>query len=217
MLTMPIFISYFQDKQSLIKVYNEFQNDFIVGFTELGVYPHINQINGKKVIAYFSSSQILSDLKKLKDLGITWVALDIEKGYAPQEDTNNPLTAVKTVYQTLKANGMNLILTMTNLDNLQTWISKCVKYTDIFVTQGQGFQVYGSDIYAKQVKPLISLIRQSNPNVKIISQVSLLKGDLKNCMDSFSKIASYVDGVTLFYAPTSDQLPLIEAFYKFVK
>jgi hypothetical protein len=217
MLKMPVFLSYFEDKQGLIEVYNKFSNDFIVGFTELKSYEYISKIKGEKVIAYFSSSQIFSDLQKLKNLGIKWVAFDIEKGYTPQSDLNDTLNSVKSVYQNLKSNGMNLILTMTNLDNLLNQISKCVKYADIFVTQGQNFQKYGPDVYAKQIKSLITLIKQSNPNIKVVSQLSLLKGDLQNCMDSFNKIRSYTDGITLFYAHTSDQLSLIEAFYNFIK
>jgi len=216
-ITMPIFLNYEQDKQGLIDIYNQFNNDFIVGFTELRTYDYIKKINGEKVITYFNASKIIEEIDKLKANNIKWVAYDLEKGYSPSNEINDPINTVKNLYSKLKANNMNLILTIANIDNVLNVIKASVKYADMFILQTQYLQQYGSDTYAKQTKELIKIIKQSNPNIKVITQVSLIKGDLQNCKDSFSKVADYADGVTLFFKPNKDELNKVKEFYKWLE
>jgi hypothetical protein len=216
-IRMPVFLRYEENKTRLVQIYNQFNNDYIVGFTGFETQSYINQINGNKVIAFFNASQIIENINTLKSNNMNWVAYDLESSYSPQNEVDNPVSTVINLYNTLKSNNINLILTITNLgSNTLSVINQTVLYTDIFVLQTQFAQTDGPNNYGNITNTYITMIKQHNPNVKVIVQVSLIKGDLQNCKDSFSRVASKADGVTLFYPPQATSLNDVEAFWNWV-
>lgn len=220
-MILPIVRSGFNDFNSLINVYNSFDNDFVVAFSGIPILKHANKVNGEKIVSYFSATEIINNIKNLKENNISWVIYDLEKGYTPSEEVNDPITNIKKVSNVLHSNNMKLVLNIANIPNLKNVVKEGVKYADMYVIQGQYFQDTsiggGPDIYAKKVIGLAKIIRDSNPNIPIIAQVSTLKGDLQNCKDSFSKVADYVDGVTLFFGTSKSELTNIKEFYTWVE
>lgn len=111
-----------------------------------------------------------------------------------------------------------MFLTITNIDNLTDTIKATVNYADYFVVQGQYFQDVsiggGPDLYAEKVLGLVNEIR-SVSSIPIIAQVSLIKGDLQNCKESYTKVMDYVDGIVLFYGYDTS-ISDIDNFYKYV-
>ncbi|GIU72284.1 MAG: hypothetical protein KatS3mg003_1763 [Candidatus Nitrosocaldaceae archaeon] len=219
-IILPLVRGGFQDIKDLITTYNSFDNDFVVAFPGPSMLKYTRHVNGEKIVSYFSAANIIKDIDALKDSNIEWVAYDLEGGLSPQYEVNDPINSVKRVADVLHSNNMKLVLTIVNVPNFYYVVKEAVKYADMYITQGQRFQdpsIGGSpDLYAKKVIGLIDIIKKSNPNIIIIAQVSLLKGDLENCKQSFANVADYVDGVTLFYGTSKSELPKIKEFYSWI-
>ncbi|MEM2856251.1 MAG: hypothetical protein QW416_04030 [Candidatus Nitrosocaldaceae archaeon] len=220
-MILPIVRSGFNDFNSLINVYNLFDNDFVIAFSGIPILKHANKVNGEKIVSYFSATEIINNIENLKNNNISWVAYDLEKGYSPSNEVNAPIDNIKKVADVLHMNNMKLVLNIANIPDLKNVVKEGVKYADMYIMQGQYFQDTsiggGPDVYAKKVIELAKIIRNSNPNVLIIAQVSTLKGDLQNCKESFSKVADYVDGVTLFFGTSKSELTNIKEFYTWIE
>ncbi|MEM4275127.1 MAG: DUF1565 domain-containing protein [Candidatus Nitrosocaldaceae archaeon] len=186
----------------LIAIFNNYRHDYVVGFSGLNTLNEINQINtGIKVINYFNASQIIQEIPNLRANGISWVSYDLENNYSPSNEVNDPINTIKNLYNNLRANNMNLMLTITNIPNLYNVTRQVANYSQIFIIQGQSFQATNADQYAKKVKELYDYILADSKNINVlyVSQTSLLQGDIYNTKLSHHKTLTFLDGGTLFY------------------
>lgn len=168
------------------------------------------QLSGVKGVEYFSLAQIESNAEALKAKGVEFISYDIEPAYTPSDEMANPVSSVKSASDIVHKAGLLFMVSTTRKLDLQ-YASQFAAVSDFYNPQGQALQSSPSE-YASFYKDIAAQIRTANPHIKIVAQVSTLRGDLQSMQQSFSLVADFVDGVIVWYATTPDSLKQLNSF-----
>jgi hypothetical protein len=207
----------YPDQPALVNTFRSYlnTNDYIIAKPNAQNLKFVFQLPGLKGVEYFSLDEIKTNAAGLKSMGVNFISYDIEPEYSPSSDMADPVASVKSASDIVhKAGLLFMVSTTRNLD-LQ-YASQFAPFADIYNPQGQALQSSPSE-YASFYKDITAKIRTANPHIKILAQVSTLRGDLQSMQQSFSLVAPYVDGVIFWYGTTPEQLMLIKQFLNWLK
>lgn len=142
------------------------------------------QLSGVKGVEYFSLAQIQSNVAALKAKGVDCISYDTEPAYTPSDEMANSVSSVNSASDIVHKAGLLFMVSTTRKLDLQ-YASQFAAVLDFYNLQGQALQSRPSE-YAAFYKDITAQIRTANPHIKIVAQVSTLRGDLQSMQQCFS-------------------------------
>ncbi|MDQ3873497.1 MAG: hypothetical protein M3258_07815 [Thermoproteota archaeon] len=159
---------------------------------------------GSAGVTFKSSSAVIENAKRVKDLGFKFVELNLEPGLSPYSDNNDVVGAMKNASQAAHGEGLKFRAIPSN--SYTTYYGpQIAPYADYYHIQAQSLQADGVKAYSDYVHTTISKLKQANPNLKITVQVSAQQGTapgltlletMERCVDSVMDVA---DGASVWY------------------
>jgi hypothetical protein len=159
----------------------------------------------KKFIGeYASAAEIVANTAALKSVGATAVSYDLEggDGFTPPDELANIPASVAKASAAAKKAGLEFWCTPAMRIAKQYGL-QFAKYCDVINMQGggalgnnnlQGYISYYNDLAPK--------LKQVNPNLKIVGQVTTIKGlSLSEIQTAIKSIANVVDGFLIWTSP----------------
>jgi hypothetical protein len=163
-----------------------------------------------KGVTYFSLDEIKNNIQSLKQRGIGFIGYDLENEGSPASDRSNPVSSMREAYNTAHQHGLKFLAVPGYPFNTNAYISQFAHFADLYVIQAQGNESKPS-IYQSSVKSRIDTLKAVNPEIRIITELSTNKGTVSDMQKSFSMVAHYVDGVTMWQGSVKD-LPKVKQF-----
>lgn len=202
-------------KEELIDVYKKYleNNDYVIVFPGINSLNYITDLKGFKGTTFFSINDIRSSITLLQN-NVNYITYNIEHNLSPNDEIYDPVNSVKLVSDIVHKHNIKLILTPSGRLT-ELYAKEFAKYTDVYVLQYQALQSTPEE-YERYVKNIVKEIRDSNPNVKVIAQVSTLRGDMKSMIDSFNRVKEVIDGITIFYGLDKEEISKLDKFLSYI-
>jgi hypothetical protein len=162
-----------------------------------------------------SSSEIVENAKRVKDLGFGAIEFNLESGLSPSWDNNNVVAAMKKAADAAHAQGLKFRATPSKSYTTQ-YGSQIAVYADYYHIQAQSLQDNGIKAYSDYVHQQVAKLEKVKPSLLISVQVSTQQGSapglskldtLKQCVDSVMDVA---DGVSVWFG--GDDTSLLKSF-----
>lgn len=170
---------------------------------------------GKVAIIRQSLADIEKDIKFMDSNGIKFDYLcynpeAFASSHTPQEEKKDIVEAVKNARKLAEKHKVGLIVVTDSKITLPRFGSQMAKYSDIFVVQLQSYQLLPDKEFIKKTVGLINIVKQSNPHIPIIGQLSINPPSLKrskglgkvyvpstvdDILHKVSVISDYIDGI----------------------
>jgi hypothetical protein len=174
---------------------------------------------GSAGVTFKSSSAIIENVKKVKDLGFRFVEFNLEAGLSPDSDNNDVIGAMKKAAQAAHDEGLKF-RAIPSRSYTTDYGPQIAPYADYYHIQAQSLQDEGIKAYSDYVHATISKLKQANSNLKISVQVSTEQGNapglslletMEKCVESVMDVA---DGATIWYGnPDLDTLKSFVEWY----
>ena len=170
---------------------------------------------GPAAVAFMSSSEIVENAKRVKDLGFNAIEFNLESGLSPSWDNNNVVAAMKKAADAAHAQGLKFRATPSKSYTTQ-YGSQIAVYADYYNIQAQALQDNGIKAYSDYVHTQVPKLQKANPDMLISVQVSTQQGNapglskletLKQCVDSVMDVA---DGASVWFG--DDDLGVLKPF-----
>lgn len=159
----------------------------------------------KKFIGeYASAAEIVANAAALKSIGATAVSYDLERGdgFTPPDELANIPASVAKASAAAKKAGLEFWCTPAMRIAKQYGL-QFAKYCDVINMQGGG--ALGNNNlqgYISYYNDLAPQLKQVNPNLKIVGQVTTIKGlSLSEIQTAINSIANVVDGFLIWTSP----------------
>ncbi|GIU72278.1 MAG: hypothetical protein KatS3mg003_1757 [Candidatus Nitrosocaldaceae archaeon] len=203
-------------KYDLLSLYENYitEMDYIVIFPGIKSIDYTKGLEGYKVATYFSIDEMNNYINILKDK-VLYIAYNIEHNLSPTNEVNDIVNSVKMASELAHKNGLKLMVAPSGRLT-EIYAKELVRFTDVYILQYQALQSNPDD-YEKYVKNIVTEIRKVDNNVKLVAQVSTLRGDVKSMIDSFNRVKAVVDGVTIFYGLEHEEIDKLRIFLDFIK
>jgi hypothetical protein len=209
----------FPDQQSLVNMYKSYltSNDYVITYS-LRNLNFVNMLPGFKVFGVGSVAQIQNKIASLKAAGISTIGFDLEHGSSSVNDMVDPVSAIHNASLISHHKGLKLMPIPGFGVNTPEFNGKFAPFADVYVIQAEAHQ-QSPAIFKNFVTPIVKAIRSANPNIKIIVEVSVKNkfGQVSNVEQCYSSVADIVDGVTVWYGVTPDQLVSMNQVYAWVR
>jgi hypothetical protein len=209
---VAIMRSVYPDQSALVNLYRQYltSTDYVMCFPNTKNLNYALQLPGIKGVSYFSLAEIQANAPLLKSQGIDFIAYDIERSYSPPNDVDNITASISAAQNIVHSQGMAFMSTPSG-NVIRPHVEAFAQYSDIVNPQGQTLQQNAST-YAQYIINTSSQLRAVNPSIKIIAELSTVKGDVQNMKQAFMSVAPYVDGATIWYRNTPVDLEQIKQF-----
>jgi hypothetical protein len=170
---------------------------------------------GPAGVAFKSSSEIVENAKRVKDLGFNTIEFNLESGLSPDSEKNDVVGAMKKAAEAAHAQGLKFRATPSKAYTTQ-YGPQIAPYVDYYHIQAQSLQDNGVKAYSDYVHTTISKLKQANSNLKISVQVSTQQGNapglskldtLKQCTDAVMDVAH---GVSVWFG--GDDVNILKSF-----
>jgi hypothetical protein len=170
---------------------------------------------GPAGVAFKSSSEIVENAKRVKDLGFNTIEFNLESGLSPDSDKNDVVGAMKKAAEAAHTQGLKFRATPSKAYTTQ-YGPQIAPYVDYYHIQAQSLQDNGVKAYSDYVHTTISKLKQANSNLKISVQVSTQQGNapglskldtLKQCTDAVMDVAH---GVSVWFG--GDDVNILKSF-----
>jgi len=156
-----------------------------------------------KGVTYFSLDEIRENAEMLKQKGVGFIGYDLESEGSPASDQSDPVASMRESYKIVHQHGLKFLAVPGYPFDTNAYISQYAPYADIYVIQAQGNESKPS-VYQSSVKSQIEILKAVNPDIRIITELSTNKGTVLDMEKSFSMVAQYVDGVTVWQESVND-------------
>src|SRR5215212_1175396 len=201
----------FEDQEELFNLYKPYliAGDYVstISISPPNPAENLEQLpfsNDKmKGVTYFSLDEIRKNVQSLKQRGIGFIGYDLENEGSPATTRSDPLASMCEAYKIAHQHELKFLAVPGYPFNTHAYISQFAPYADIYVIQAQGNESKPS-VYQSSVKTRIDTLKQLNPDIRIITELSTNKGTVSDMEKSFSMVAQYVDGVTIWQESVSD-------------
>lgn len=170
---------------------------------------------GKVAIIRQSLADIEKDIKFMdsNEIKFDYLCYNPEayaSSHTPQEEKKDIVEAVKNARKLADKHKVRLIIVTDSKITLQRFGSQIAKYADIFVVQLQSYQLLPDKEFIEKTVGFINIVKEGNPNIPIIAQLSINPPSLKNpkgigkvyvpsmvedILHKVSVISNYIDGV----------------------
>jgi hypothetical protein len=154
-------------------------------------------IDKMKGVTYFSLDEIKNNVQSLKQRGVNFIGYDLESEGSPATDLSHPVASMHEASKIVQQHGLIFMAVPGYPFTTYAYVSQFAPYANIYVIQAQGNESQPS-VYKSSVTSTINALKAANPNVRIITELSTNKGNLSDMKESFSMVAQYVDGVTVW-------------------
>jgi hypothetical protein len=163
-----------------------------------------------KGVTYFSLNEIKNNVQSLKQIGVSFIGYDLESEGSPVTDLSHPVASIHEASKIVQQHGLIFMAVPGYPFTTNAYVTQFAPYADIYVIQAQGNESQPS-VYKSSVISTINALKAANPNVRIITELSTNKGNLSDMKESFSMVAQYVDGVTV-WPESSNNLSKVRRF-----
>jgi hypothetical protein len=184
--------------------------DYLITHPDYVNWNFAMMLPGVKGVEFFSLAQIQANAAILKAKGATFISYDLETSYSPANETSDPVASMRQASVIAHENGLKLIAAPSHLLT-DKYYSAFARVADVYILQAQAYQSNSSQ-YKSYVDSIVPKLRASHSGMPVITELSTARGDLKNMEQSFSSVASIVDGVTSWYANRPDALAQLNQF-----
>ena len=159
---------------------------------------------GSAGVTFKSSSAIVENAKRIKDLGFAYIEFNLEPGLSPASDNNDVVGAMKKSAQAAHDQGLKFRAIPSNSYTTE-YGAQIAPNVDYYHIQAQSLQQKGVKAYSDYVHTIVSKLKQANSNLKISVQVSTqqdsapgltLLETMEQCVDSVMDVA---DGASVWY------------------
>jgi hypothetical protein len=214
----------YPDQMGLVNLYKQYvtPNDYVITFTKSNLM-YIDMLPGTKVFGFNSLAAIQKHVPTLTGSGISVIAFDIEQGnYTANPDFADPIGAICNAAHIVHQYGFKLMANPGSGANVPSIVGKMASCSDIILLQAQGHQ-RSPEAYRAFATPNIKAIRESNPNIPIIIQVSFMNKSaydpnpavmVQKVQLAYASVAKDVNGVGVFYSTNPPgQLTMMQQFF----
>ena len=156
-----------------------------------------------KGVTYFSLDEIRNNIQSLRQRGVGFIGYDLESEGSPTSDQTHPVASLREAYKDVHQHGLKFLAIPGYPFNTNAYVSQFAHYADIYVIQAQSNESQPL-VYQSSVKSQIDALKAVNPNIRIITELSTNKGTVLDMQKSFSMVAQYVDGVTVWQESVKD-------------
>ena len=163
-----------------------------------------------KGVTYFSLNEIRNNVQSLKQRGVNFIGYDLENEGSPAIDLSHPVASMREASKIVHQHGLIFMAVPGYPFNTKAYASQFAPYANIYVIQAQNNESQPA-IYKSSVISTVNALKAANPNVRIITELSTHEGSLSDMKESFSMVAQYVDGVTV-WPESVDDLSKIRGF-----
>jgi hypothetical protein len=170
---------------------------------------------GPAGVTFKSSNEVVENAKRVKDLGFSFIELNLEPGTSPYWDNNNVVAAFKKAAQATHQQGLKFRAIPT-IDYTRQYGPQIAPFVDYYHIQAQRLQDDGVKVFSDYVHSTIRKLKNANPNVIVNVQVSTqwsnapgltLLQTLKACIASVMDVA---DGANVWFG--EDKLQTLKSF-----
>ncbi|MEM2856261.1 MAG: hypothetical protein QW416_04080 [Candidatus Nitrosocaldaceae archaeon] len=203
-------------KEDLVSLYKDYitNTDFTVIFPGVESITYASNLNGSNVATYFSITDIKNNIQILKDK-VQYIAYNIEHNLSPDNEVNDVITSIRMASEIAHTNGFKMMLSPSGRLT-EVYAREFAPYADIYILQYQALQSNPEE-YARYVRDIVREIREVDSDVKLIAQVSTLRGDVNSMIDSINRVKDVVDGVTIFYGLEKSEIEKLRVFLDYIK
>jgi hypothetical protein len=175
----------------------------------------VKSLPGPAGVTFKSSHEVVENAQRVRDLGFTFIELNLEPGISPAWDNNNVVQSFKIAAQASHEQGLKFRATPTKPYTTQ-YGPQIAPYIDYLNIQAQSLQGDSVRAFSDYVYTEIQKLKSANPDLIVTVQVSTNAGNapgltvlqtMKRCIDSVMDIA---DGATVWFG--SDRLDTLESF-----
>jgi hypothetical protein len=226
-LFAPIFLQYV-DRDAQLEIYsqNMGSNDtarirVLEGDVLIPEYVEaVKSLPGPAGVTFKSSNEVVENAKRVKDLGFSFIELNLEPGISPTGDNNNVVLAFKRAAEAAHENGLTFRATPTR-NYTTVYGPQIAPYIDYLNIQAQSLQEDGVSAFSNYVRTEIQKLKNANPDLIVTVQVSTNAGSapelnvlqtMRRCIDSVMDVA---DGATVWFG--EDRLNRLESFVEWYK
>ncbi len=221
-------IRIYPDQMGLVNLYKQYitPSDYVITFTKSNL-KYIDMLPGTKVFGFNSLAAIQTHTPTLRGSGISVIAFDIEQGnYTANQDLADPVGAICNAARIVHQYGFKLMANPGFGANIPSIVGKMARCSDIILFQAQGHQ-RTPEAYRAFAAPNVKAIRESNPNIPIIIQVSFMNKSafdpnpavmVKRVQNAYASVANDVNGVGVFYSTNPPgQLTMMHQFFNWIR
>lgn len=163
-----------------------------------------------KGVTYFSLDEIRNNVQSLKQRGVNFIGYDLESEGSPAIDLSHPVASMREASKIVHQHGLIFMAVPGYPFNTKAYASQFAPYANIYVIQAQSDESQPA-VYKSSVVSTVNALKAANPNVRIITELSTHEGSLSDMKESFSMVAQYVNGVTI-WPESMDDLSKIRTF-----
>ena len=165
---------------------------------------------GPAGVTFMSSNEVVQNSKRVKDLGFSFIELNLESGLSPDTDTSNVVGAFKKAAQASHEAGLKFRATVTRADT-EKHGPQIAPFVDYFHIQTQSLQDNGIRQYSDWVDSQIAKLKNAKPGLKVTVLVSTEAGNapgltkletLKQCVAS---VMDDADGAGIWFSKSNIQ------------
>jgi hypothetical protein len=191
------------------------ESDYVFAKPDDRNFKHILDLPGKKGVEYFSLDEIKKNTALLKTKGATFISYDLERAYSPSNDMADPINSITAASKIVHQNGMEFVIAP-GPRLTDRYGSSFAPYAEIYIIQAMMYQRNPIE-YESYVTNITNVLKEANPSIKVITELSTFRGSLQNMQQSFSSVADIVDGVALWYGFKPDHLIEIKEFLNWLR
>jgi hypothetical protein len=204
----------YRDQNQLVGLYESYirSTDYVMTHPNDDNWNYANELPGMKGTEFFSLDEIRDKAADLKEKGATFISYDLESTYSPSDDIANPTESVAEASKVVHQNGLQFIVAPSR-SLTDRYYSSIAPFADIYILQAQAFTSDPTK-FKSYVQGIVPKINAVNPGMPIIVEVSTARGTLAEMMRCFSAVSGIVDGVTIWYGNTPEDLRQVNEFLR---
>lgn len=212
-------------QQDLVDLYAPYvrSSDYAVSYYGDANINYTLQLPSKALPSWGTSVEIIAKIPTYQNSSVKYIGYNLEPSVSAPEDLD-PVAYTTTVSNALHAAGLKLVFSPSR-NIAEANATLLAPLVDVWSQQFQGLCPFnpaappgltGPSAFASRVIANTALIRAAHPGIPVITQLSAIQSDLDNMKECWDLVKNYIDGATIFYGLTQEDLDQTEAFIQYV-